>query len=322
MNKNIQRLAGLLIITFIALTLSACESMGTTTPEFSTVPVNIDVQNAEYAFAQATIEAGQRQLDDLSRKATEVSLNLNQAADAAARSTQDYNERRKMELDFESTIISKNMAEAAATQEIFLRRTQLAGDATTAAQSSAATATQAAYVESLNIAVQAQVLLDIQSRQTAQAVAAMTTYPLTATPMAGTQAVLLAQQYNREEQSFVDRFVNPWTPILAVIVLILFIIAVILAFRRYILPVTWPRRLLSRRANREANLLTMIDGVIAENDLDVHHSLPPDRTLDHLPKLPDKNTAHIEIINATEPPVAHWVAEVESQLAFESRYNG
>jgi hypothetical protein len=322
MNKTIQRLAGLLTITFIALTLSACESLGTTTPEFSSVPGNIEVDQANYAFAQATIEAGQRQLDDLSRKATEVSLNLNQAADAAAQSTQDYNERRKMELDFESTIISQNMAEAAATQEIFLRRTQLAGDATSAAQNSAATATQAAYVESLNLAVQAQVLLDIQSRQTAQAVAALTTYPLTATPLAGTQAVLLAQQYNREEQSFVDRFVTPWTPILAVIVLILFIIVIILAYRRFVSPMPWPRRLLSRRANRGANLLTMIDGAIVENDLSVHQSLPADLMQDNMPQLPAKIVAHVEIINATEPPVAHWVAEVESQLAFESRYNG
>jgi hypothetical protein len=54
----------------------------------------IESPDQAYAAAQATIEAGERQLLDLSRKAIEVSLNMAEAADAAAQSTKDFNERQ------------------------------------------------------------------------------------------------------------------------------------------------------------------------------------------------------------------------------------
>ena len=138
------RIAAFVLFTFMAQMLSGCSDFITSDPNLTLTPglatpepVNIEPQNPDYAFAQATMEAGESQLSDLSHQATQVSMEMAQAADAAALLTQEYNQRQKTELDYQSTLISQNMAMAAATQAFLAQQTQIAMDAAAAAQSSA-----------------------------------------------------------------------------------------------------------------------------------------------------------------------------------------
>ena len=79
----------LLLLPLLALMLLGCESISPTTTDFSFTPVPgiLEFHDPAYASAQATIDAGQRMLLDLSIKETEVSINMSQAADAAALAT-------------------------------------------------------------------------------------------------------------------------------------------------------------------------------------------------------------------------------------------
>jgi hypothetical protein len=301
-----------------------CVSMTTTMPggysptyTGTQVPDIIKTSNSDYAYAQATIDYGQNQLLELSRKATEVSLNMAQAANAAAQSTKDYNERQKLELDSQATSISLKIAQAAATQKYIKQQTKMAREATVAAQSSSATAIQLAHLESVKQTAQAQRVLDAQVLNTAQSVAAQTAYPLTATPFAVTQAALLLQQYDREQQSFLDHIVIPLIPTLLIINLLLFILVIILAYRWWV-PMPRYRHLLPLHANGNPRPLNMIEGVIVNHDLRSHR-IPFELTQANGQKPQSDYTVHVEIVNPNELPVAHWIAEVEKQLAEEGR---
>jgi hypothetical protein len=315
-----QRIVALLTLAFMAQMLLGCAgSMSTVNPEFSSTPGyatpapgTIGSPNPAYADAQATMDTGQSQLLDLSRKATEANLNISQAANAVAQATQEYSQRQQVELDYQATVISLNIAQAAATQKFIRQQTKMAEEATAAALSSAAAATHSAYLVHVTQTAQAQAILDFQASQTAQAVAALTTYPLTATPLAVTQAALLMQEYWREQQSFIDRVVSPSLPIVASTFALLLLILIIVLARRRFMPVSWPPRLRIARVN--VNPLNMIDGVIKDHDLPLHRIIPSELTPANPPGLPGENTVHVEIVNATEPPFAHWIAEVEHQL--------
>jgi hypothetical protein len=318
------RIAPLVIIIIVALMLFACGvgiyasrshlSALPSAPALATpTPVRIGSPDPASANAQATIDAGQSQLADLSLKATQASLNVSQAADAAAQSTQDANQLQQAQLDQQATAIGLEIAHAAATQDAIQQQTKTAKEAIADARSTAAAATQSANRINRALIAQAQVIVDGQVTQTAQAAAALTAYPLTATPLAATQAALLLTQYDREQKAFVDRIVVPAIPIVALILLLLlFILVISLAYRR-VLPAVWPRRLRIGRAN--ANPLVMIDGVIAEHTLPLHQIIPSEPTPAALPLLPCEKIVHVEIVTATEAPVAHWIAEVEQQLA-------
>ena len=322
MNLTGQRVASLIVLNFMALLLLGCGNITTTSHEFAAtpsyatpMPVILESSNPDYAYAQATIDTGQNQLMDLSLKATEASLNISQAANAAALSTQQYNQRQQMELDYQSTIVSLNITQAAATQKFIKQQTKTARDASTAAQNSAAAATRSTYLVNVTQTAQAQAIQDAQASQIAQAVVALQFYPLTATPFAATQAALLMQQYAREQKSFVDRIVSPLIPIVATIfVLLLFILVIVVAYRRYML-IPWPRRL--RIGHVNVNPLIMIDGVITDHHLPLHQVIPSIITPVEPLGLPCEKTVSVEIVNASEPPVAHWIAEVEQQLANE-----
>lgn len=297
--------------------------MPPTTPEFSPTSGNaapaqviIISSNPDYALAQATIDESQRQLLDLSRKATEVSLNMSQAANAAALSTQEHNQRQQMDLDFQATAVSLNMARAAATQEFIAQQTKAARDATATAQSKAAAAARLAYLVKVTQTAHAQMILNGQFAQTQQSAAALTAYPMTATPFAVTQAALLMQQYNREQQSFVDQVVTPLIPIAAVLGLLLFILVIVLAVRRYTL-VPLPRLLGPARENVNPDPVIIIDGVLRDPHPQIHRTIPSTPTPAIPRQLPGENTVRVEMMNAAEPPVAHWIAEVEQALAAE-----
>jgi hypothetical protein len=333
----------------MALVLLGCGGLyATTTPAPGLVTAtpapsgNIASSNPAYAIAQATIDAGQGQLSDLSRKSTAVGLSIAQAANAAAQATKDYNQRQKSDLDFQATAISLNIAQAAATQQFIKQQTKLAGDATIAVQRSAVAATQYVYqmnvtqtahsqalldaqtaqaqalldaqaVQNVTQTAQGQVMLNAQVLQTDQAVVALTIYPLTATPFAVTQAALLMQEYGREQQSFVNRVVNPMIPVVATLVLLLLILVIVVAYRRF-LPMPGPRRLLMGRASINPNPLMMIDGVAVDHGPQFPHNVPYELTPANPPRLPGEDKPQVEIVAATEPPVVHWIAEVEHQL--------
>jgi hypothetical protein len=371
MNMHSQRFTPVLVLTFMALLLMGCgtpyttlssgisstQSLSTPTPAQAFPPqVIIESPNPAYANAQATIDTGKSQLMDLSRKETQTSLNMSQAANAAAQATNDFNQRQKSDLNFQATVVSQNITQAAATQKFILQQTKIAQDATTAAQSSAATAAQSLYLMNVNQTeqaqailnaqvlqtdqaaatltaysltatysayllnatgtVQAQAILNAQATQTAQAIAALKSYPSTATSAAATQAALLMQEYGREQQTFVNRIVVPLIPILITLDLLAFILVVILAYRRSI-TIPWPRRLRLASGNVHPNPLLMIDGVISDPDPSLQPPIPAELPPANPPRRPDENTVHVEIVNATEPPVAQWIAEVEHQMTVE-----
>jgi hypothetical protein len=286
--------------------LSPTTSLATPTPG------KIGSPDPASANAQATIDAGQSQLLDLSLKATQVSLNRSQAADAAAQSTQEYNQQQQLLLDHQATVISLNIAHAAATQDVIRQQTKSAKDAIANAQRTAAAATQSANRVNLALIAQAQVTVDAGVAQTKQAAAALTDYPLTATPLAATQAALLLQQYDREQKSFVDRIVVPAIPIVAIILLLLVSILVIsLVYRRGTASL-WPRRM--RIGQVSAYPPVMIDGVITQHALPLHRIISSEPAPAGLPMLPCEKAVHVEVVTATEAPVAHWIAELEQQL--------
>jgi len=305
MNTTWRWITALIILTFMVLMLwgwaaavSASRSQSVPTPDYATpAPVINQSSNPDYANAQATLDEGQRQMMELNRKATEASLNQSQAANAAAQSTQDSLQRQQMELDYQSTIVSLNIAKAAATQKFISQQTKMARIATAAAQSRAATATQSAYM--------------LKVDQTAQAASVLAAYPLTATPFAATQAALLMQQYDREQQAFKDRVVAPLIPIIATTLGLLVVILVIVLVYRWFNLMPWPRRLRIGPGN------VIIDGVIVDHEPRFHRITPFVLTPLTPPALPGENPVQVEIVDADQPPVAHWIAEVEQQVAAE-----
>lgn len=318
MNKSRQWIVSLGLLIFMAQMLMGCESYPLATPAVSSSSGIIASPNPAYNFAQATMDSGQSQLLDLSRKATQTSLDMAQAANDSALSTQEFNRRQKMDLDYQSTVVSMNITQAAATQQFIIEKTNVAMEATAAAQSIAATASQSAYLLNVSQTSQAQAILDTQIAQTSQAVIALTAYPLTATPFAKTQAALYAEQRQRDWQLFFDREILPSIPILAAIALVMFIIIVVMIYRRSQL-VTWLRPLHIARFKKGPSPLTVINGVIVDRDPRLDRMNASELIPANLPRLPGENSIHVEIVDATKPPVAQWIAEVEQQLAAEKR---
>ena len=314
------RMGSLTILSIVALLLFGCESISPTSVEFSftLAPGVLGPQDPAYSFAQATMDAGQRQLFDLDRQATEVSMDMAQAANDAALATREYNQRQQLELDYQATIISQNMANAEITQEFISQQTKIAGDATIIAQNNAATATQAANFVIASQTAQAQARLDTQDQQTRQAVAELTAYPLTATPFAVTQAALLMQQYDRERQTFEDNVVAPLIPVISVLIMLLLILGIVLAYRRF-MPVYTPQRLRILASHRVLSPPLMIDGVIVEPDSSDQPNNVSGLPVASLPRLSAAQMIQVEIVEATEPPFSHWIAGVEYQLAAEGR---
>lgn len=311
----------------MALTMLACASMVAATPvaailSGSDTPAPAIIESPNPAYAQATIDSGRSQLLDLSRQSTEISLNMSQAAHSAAQSTQDAYQRQRLALDFQATDVSQGIARAAATQDFIIQQTKIARDAAAIAQrstqSSAVAAAQSTYRVIGSQTAQAQAILSVQSSQTAQAVAALTAAPLTATPYAATQAALLMQEYSREQQSFVKQIVYPLIPIIVVLDLLLFTLGIILIYRRFI-SIPWSGHLRIAPVIVNPNPLTIIDGGFADHDPWFDRIIPSELRPANLPELPGESKLNVEIMNADEPPVSNWIAELEQQLATEGR---
>lgn len=350
MKTTNQRIASFVAITFMANLFLGCFNRSTSIPlPTPAIAIGRGPSNSDYAIAQATMDAGQSQLLELDRRATQVSWDISQAANSAAQATQEYNQHQKMDLDYQATIVILNMAQAAATLESIRQQTEIARKATVLVESNAATATQEAHsilstqtahaqafinlqvkqtqqaaaaltaypltatysfhLTNLTQTVQVRAILDAQAKQAAHENATMTAYPLTVTPFAKTEAALLMQQYAREQQAFVDQIVIPIIPFAALLLLLMIILGLVLAYRRKIF---MPQSRRMRLAQGEADLVQpmMIDTVIIKPELEPHWSAPSDL-------MPDRKWENIEIIEATEDPVAYWITELVLQLDLE-----
>jgi hypothetical protein len=164
MNK--QRITRILVFTFIALALLACESTPPPMTSYNITP------QAAYVAAQSTLDYGEFQIRELDHQATNVGLQMAQAAQAAEQSTLDFNQRQMMELAYQATAVSLNMAQAAATQQFIAEQTQAVWNGTANAQSQAATATYSTYIQNVTQTAQVQAILDLQAAEIAQAEAA------------------------------------------------------------------------------------------------------------------------------------------------------
>jgi len=165
---------------------------------------------------------------------------------------------------------------------------------------------------------QAQAILDARVQQTGQAVAALTAYPMTATPLAETQAALLLQQYDRERQSFEDQVVIPLIPFMIILVIVLLILGVVLVYRRLMQQnrIYRPRYLPSMDASPP---LPLIDAVIVDQESRVPQESPRQLPEVSLPDLVRLTQNQVEIVEATEPPFSHWISDLEYQLAAEGK---
>jgi hypothetical protein len=318
MKQTRQRIAVWLTSTFVVLmTLGCGTGMAASAPDYSLTPgyispspyVIIVTTNPDYQYAQATINAGQSQLAELSSRATEESLKIAQTENAADLSTQENNQRQQVELDLQATAISLNMAHAAATEDTLKQQTKAARNVAIEAQKIAAVVTQAAFLVKVTQTAQAHAFLEAQVQQTGEAAAAATAYPLTATPQAATQTALLMQQYERERQNFVNQIVVPLIPIVAAILFILVIILVIVLMDRQLIPIPWAR---PSNGYINTNPSVMIDGKITERGFPTDNT-PSDFTPENWPLLPCEKLVSVEVVNPDEPLVAPWIDEVRQQ---------
>ncbi len=280
---------------------------------------SIETPQPEYAVAQATLDYGQSQMNELSHQATVVGLNMAQAANAAEQATLDYNQRQMMELAYQATAVSLNMAQAAASQKFIAEQTQMIWNATATAQSSAATATYSAYMLNVTQTAQAQAILDIHATETAQAIAVLTAIPLTVTPLAETQAAILFQQRKYERQSFWGEIVTPLKVVLTTLVILLLIVGGILAFRRF-MPVL-EFRLRNPRGNGNVSPLILIDGMIVDHDPHHRRLTPREPRQAYFPQLPSDGPAQVEIVSPSEPFITRWITEAEQALRNERDNN-
>lgn len=317
MKKTGQWIVMLLILIFMA----GCENLSPNLPDYAAtpgyktpVPGAVEAPNPASDAAQATIDFGQRQLSDLAYQATQVSLNIDQAANAAAQLTQEVHQRQQLALDYQSTQVSLNITQAALTQEAVRQQRQNAEAAIRVAQNSTATAAQAALVVIANQTAQAQATVDARAQQTQRAVAALTAYPQTATPLAKTQAALLMQQYDREQQSFIDKIVVPAIPYIVLLEILLVMYLFYYVYRR-----TRPWFGLPRPYLTPIKLIpisaTIHEHVILHSERRVYPLLTAERTAGEPGGLAEDNMLNVEIMDAAMHPVARWVADVEVQLA-------
>ena len=293
MNRLKRRITTILLLPFLAVALLGCEE--------SAIPPGtgyIETPQPVYAAAQATLDYGQIQLEELSHQAAVVGLDKAQAANAVAQTTLDYNQRRMMELAYQATAVSLNMAQAAATQQFIAEQTQIAWNTTATAQSQAATANYSAYVLSVTQTTQAQAILDVQATHTAQARATQTAYSLTATPFAAIQAEIVRTRDEAGRRALWGEFVvTPLKVILLTLAVLLLMVGGVMAYRR-LMPVLELRLRTIWSDNDSPKLL--VDGMFVD-------PAPPRR-------LPGDETPHVEIVGPSEASVTNWITEAEQKL--------
>ena len=279
--------------------------------------------------AQATLIAGQNEINSLSYQATLVALNINLAARAAAQATLDYNQAQLLALSIRGTEVAQNMAWAAATQQSIadntkaaqdmtataqqsqVEQTQMVWNATSTAQSQLVTATYAAYMLAVTQTAQGQMVLDAQDARYAQANATQIAYALTATPIALIQSSKIqAQTETNRKSAWIDFVVNPLTVALMTLIILVVILGWVFAFRRF-MPVF--EMGLRKYVQEDDRPVVLLEGRVVESVFDnglLIAALPPDQT----PKLTSISQAQVEIVGPDDPSITNWITEAEQKL--------
>lgn len=304
----------LMMVTLMVLALFACEGFA---EPMTPLSGSNETPQPVYAAAQSTLEYGQSQMKELSHQATMVNMNMDQAANAAEQTTLDNNQRQLMELSIQETEVSLNMAQAAATQKFIIEQTQMVWNATAAVQSSNATAAYSANIRNITQTAQAQAMLYAQATHTAHANATLTAYSLTATPWAAIQADIVRTRDESNRRAWWGEFVvTPLKVILITLVVLLFIVGAVMAYRRLI-PVLELRLRTIWRDNDSPLLL--VDGTIVEHDAPHRKSTRWVLNQPELSQFPNYEMPQVEIIDPSDPSVALWITETEQKLRNDGR---
>jgi hypothetical protein len=295
-------------------------------------------QETEYAGAQATLASGQSEITKISHQATVVSRNMAQAAatqqfialqtqmvqDAtAAVQSQDATITAQSQgatataQSQDATLVAQNQGATATAQSQDATAVAQNQDATATAQVQEATAADFAYIRNVTQTAQAQVMLDVQSTQSDQANATQAAYALTATPRAAIQAGIDQTRNQSNRRAWWAEFiVSPLKVILITLVVLLFIVGAIMAYRR-LMPVLDLRLRTIWRDN--SNPLLLVDGKIVDHDPTHRKSTHRVLLQPNLPQVPSYETPPVEIIDPFDPPVSLWIEETEQKLRTEGR---
>ncbi|MBL7162103.1 MAG: hypothetical protein ISS57_05820 [Anaerolineales bacterium] len=198
----------------IYFALTACVP----TPSVSGTNVQWESHQSAYTASQATLAAGQVQAQELANQSTVLAIELIQAAATSTSFFQETAHARQVSAT----------AQAQASTE-----TQSTHNITATAQEAATLwgITQTAAVEQTQA---------VQATQTAQAIQTATTWPQTATPLAATQAAIVAETIATERRSYWSQYVIPFWVFIGAVVLVLILVATGYTFKR-LLPV-WELR--------------------------------------------------------------------------------
>jgi len=324
-----RRIAAFLIMIWAAVLLLGCGAASSSTEaEVQATPVGevfltatpapvIIEPNPYLTNAQATVAAGQSQLVALSRQATENSLAIAQTENAAALATQQSIQSQQAEQNFEATSISQNIANADATEDFFAQQTRTARDAALAARRAAQAATRTADSVDQTVVAEARSTVAVEVSQTAQAVAVAASFPLTETPVAATQVALVNQEYVREQDNFVNRIVAPLIPVMGTILIILILILVVVLVRRQLVPIPLFQPIPVTGGNHPPDPAVTIEGEMSDYVPRPQPVNPSGLNPENISALPCEKLVYVETVDANEPPINHWVDEVEQQLADE-----
>jgi hypothetical protein len=115
-----------------------------------------------------------------------------------------------------------------------------------------------------------------------------------------------------------NQIVIPSIPILIILDILMIIPIIILVYRRYG-SVNWPFLLRLIRRNVPPRTLIIVDGQIADHNPKISQTNPFELQPASSPKLTGAKTPRVDIVDASTPPIAHWIAEVEHQLAIYER---
>jgi hypothetical protein len=299
--------------------------------------VSLNMAQAANAAQQATLDYNQRQMMELAYQATAVSLNMAQAAatqqfiseqtqmvwnatadsqSQAATATYSAYSLNVTQTTQVQAMLDLHAAETAqalvVTQQFDTEQTQIAWNAEATAQSQAATSTYSAYSLNVTQTTQAQAILYVQATQAAQTNATQAAYSLTATPWAAFQAEIVRTRNEAERRALWGEFVvTPLKVILITLVVLLFIVGGVMAYRRLIPVLELRLRTIARFNNSP---LLLVDGTIV--DVDSPHRPLTQRELRLLeePRQPLDETPQIEIVGPSEASVTNWITEAEQKL--------
>ena len=220
-----------------AVSISACADMAYENANAAMSPVSTMLPGAhqDHSAAQATLAAGQAQAQNLAIQSTQVALNMTQAA---------------------------------ATDTYFLRQTERSQHESATAQSQRATASQETHLQGLTHTAEIEETKAAHATNTAYAIHTATAWPQTATPLAATQQVIIAQAEAAERRAHWEQILIPlkviFLSLLGFVILVLLVLGGVRAYRR-LLPALELRLGTIPRGPHDAPLL-LLNNLIIDPD--------------------------------------------------------